>query len=51
MSFSHLGEIGLIAIGMVVGHLSILIFDAVAIPIWLKCEERNEKEKQDTTDI
>ena len=49
--FSLLGEIGLIATGMVVGHVSILIFDAVAILIWLKCEKRDEKEKQKATQI
>ena len=49
--FSLLGEIGLIATGMVVGRVSILIFDAVAILIWLKCEKRDEKEKQKATKI
>ena len=42
-SFSFLGEIGLIAIGMVVGHISILILDAVLIPVWLNFEKGKEQ--------
>ena len=46
MLFSHLGEISLIAIDMVVDHVSKLIFDALEISIWLKCENKMKRKNK-----
>ena len=46
MLFSHLGEISLIAIDMVVDHVSKLIFDAIEISIWLKCENEMKRKNK-----
>ena len=49
-SLLALGDQGLMAIALVICHISIILFDAVLIPVWLCIEKRKNGEKSEEVD-